>query len=100
MFDRSGLNGLHWCARRNYPEIMLELLKVGCFVDSRDYFGRTPLFIAARSNNLECLRELIIHKADPWLKTTAGKLPVNVAIGYAAERILERSMLLSVMSRM
>ena len=100
VYDRSGLNGLHWCARRNYPEIMLELIRCGCFVDSRDYFGRTPLFIAARSNNVTCLRDLIIHRADPWIRTTGGQIPLNVAKGYSAEHILERAMLINIMSRM
>lgn len=77
------------------------MLKYGCFVDSRDYYGRTPLFIAARNSQLDCLRILILHHADPWLKTKAGKLPLNVTKGgYIAKKILERAMLLSKMARM
>ena len=79
---------------------MILLLENGCFVDARDSFGRTPLFVASRSNKLECLRELIVNRADPWSRNSAGKLPSSVAKSWAAERILERAMLLSIMSRM
>lgn len=40
--------GMHWACRRKYIDILKLLYKSGVYVDTRDYAGRTPLFIATK----------------------------------------------------
>jgi ankyrin repeat protein len=94
------MTALHWAAKRNHILMMTELINFGNFIDARDYAGRTPLFIAARSENLDALRLLVLNKADPYIGSITGKLPINTTRHSASNRILQRAMLLATCRKM
>jgi ankyrin repeat protein len=84
VWDSTRMTALHWAAKRNHLMLITELINFGNFIDARDCAGRTPLFIAARSNNLEALRLLVLNKADPYIGSITGKLPIHTTTHMAA----------------
>lgn len=73
VYDNSGENGLHWACKRDSFDVVKLLISAGCFVDSRDFAGRTPLYIAGRYNAMGCARLLLNHKASVSLSTYSGR---------------------------
>jgi ankyrin repeat protein len=62
------MNGLHWCARRNYVKLIKLLALYGAEVNARDASGRTPIYVAAKYNHEESVKALLALKADPSIK--------------------------------
>ncbi|OMJ73303.1 hypothetical protein SteCoe_28056 [Stentor coeruleus] len=72
IFDGSGQSALHWAVRRGHTRIVRILLAAGTWIDSLDYIGRSPLFLAVRAENLEMIDLLLLNKASFRVKTRAG----------------------------
>lgn len=72
-YDNSGENGLHWACKRDNFEVLKLLLDAGCFVDSRDFAGRTPLYIAGRYNSMSCASILLNYEASMYISTYSGR---------------------------
>lgn len=68
------------------------LLSHDAFVDCLDGYHRTPLHIAARKENINAIRLLINHNADPLIFTDGKKLPINLAKSADCKFILRRYM--------
>ncbi|OMJ68689.1 hypothetical protein SteCoe_33796 [Stentor coeruleus] len=71
-FDGSGQCALHWAVRRGHVKTVKILLAAGTWIDSLDYVGRSPLFLAVRGENLEMIDFLLSNKANFCVKTRAG----------------------------
>ena len=96
-FDFVKQTGLHWAAKRAHAELIPMLVHSGTFVDARDCAGRTALFIAARKGHLNEVRELLMLKANPSIRSNAGKSPAMVCKSLVAQRLIEKSTLLAIL---
>lgn len=96
-YDYVRQTGLHWAAKRAHAELIPILAHSGTFVDARDCAGRTALFIASRKGNVNEVRELLTLKANPSLRSNAGKSPVMVCKSLIAQRMIEKSTLLGIL---
>ena len=88
VYDSSLQTGLHWAAKRDLPNLVPLLVKAGTFIDSRDMVGRTPLFLAAKNNNIQTLTALLKFKASPFVKTRAGTSIDKVATNPTIRSLL------------
>ena len=87
-FLRNGRTPLHFAARknavRNSPavEVAKVLLKQrpDIKIDAKDNCGETPLYCAARDNEVEMVELLLKHGADVNVKQNSGHTPLRVAI--------------------
>jgi len=63
-----------------------------CSADTRcSLAGATPFLLATWANDLDVMRELVAHGADPSLTTTDGTTPLMVAAGTGHEPGITRS---------
>jgi ankyrin repeat protein len=78
---------LHFAARDQKEPIVRALLEAGAKVDPVDVFGNTPLWraVSNASPNLDVVKELLAHGADPFKKSKSGVAPIDIA------RDMERS---------
>ena len=70
--------GLHWCAKRNRPEIANVLIKSGACENMRDSAGRTPLYVAANTNSVEAVVALVSARVDCRQESNSGKIPIKL----------------------
>jgi ankyrin repeat protein len=83
--DNRGLQPVHEAVAGDWgsPTSLKILLDAGADPDSRTPEGETPLMLAAGGCELECVRILLEHGADPTLKCR-GKSALDKAREYAA----------------
>ncbi|MDE6626242.1 MAG: ankyrin repeat domain-containing protein [Lachnospiraceae bacterium] len=64
--DSNGYSYLHIAVQEGFPKAVDRLIKLGCMVDLRDKFGRTPLWIAVSFYNGDdaVIQKLIEAGAD------------------------------------
>lgn len=81
---------LHQAVTRGDAEMVRMLLQGAPHldVDAAGQNGLTPLCLAARSNKVDCAKELVEHRADPTVVTAYGKSALEIA------RINERAEIL------
>ncbi len=77
--DETKQTPLHWAAQRGKYEVLVHLIDRKAHINARDIIGRTPLFNASRMNNLREVKALLAAKANPMIRTTAGKTPYIVS---------------------
>ena len=77
-----GLTALGFAVDKGYHEVTKQLLaQPGIELETRyGPFGRTPLIAAASSGHIECVRELLLAKADPFRPDKHGKTPEEYAL--------------------
>ncbi|ESO09121.1 hypothetical protein HELRODRAFT_169062 [Helobdella robusta] len=62
--NSNGLNALHLAAKDGYVDIVNELIRRKCVVDSKSKKGNTALHVASLAGQLEVVMLLIDHGAD------------------------------------
>ena len=77
-FDETKQTPLHWAAQRGQYDVLLHLLDSKANINAKDIIGRTPLFNAAKMNHLRIVKALLLHKANPMIRTQGGKTPYVV----------------------
>ena len=81
MFSNESLPAIS--IEKGYPMINCESLQqlnqVRALVDVRDFYGRTPLFVAAAASNEQCCWTLLRFQADPNLRDSRGHTILEVA---------------------
>jgi ankyrin repeat protein len=70
---------LHQAARRGYVPVAQALLDHGATIDARDAKCQTPLRRAVNCRQLQLVRLLVRHGADPHLADRRGVTPLDVA---------------------
>lgn len=95
VFDSTGQSGLHWSVKRGHIQIAGLLLKFGACIDTTDYViskqvGRSPLFVAVKSNNADFVRFLIYHKANLKTITRAGTSVFDIAKNIVIQTLLTK----------
>ena len=67
-----------------HTEAVFELLEYGASANSRDAFGRSPLWLAACANHLNAVQRLLARGADPGSRDAFGRSPLDAAVRAAA----------------
>ena len=75
----TGYHALHFTIAGKRPEMVAWLLKNGVNVEVTDTFGRTPLHLAARRNDIGILRLLLAHGANIYAQDYDGRIPLDGA---------------------
>jgi ankyrin repeat protein len=60
-------------------EVARILIERNAHINAKDIIGRTPLFHATKLSNLKIVKMLLAAKADPLLRTMAGKIAYSVS---------------------
>lgn len=61
-----GQTALHWAVKRGHSLIVDRLLYYGAEIDAKDVVGKTPLYFAIKTGNIELVKVFIIL-FDQWL---------------------------------
>ena len=61
--------------------------------DEEDIAGRTPLHVAALSNNVQAVKMLLTELADPFKKTHLGKMAIDLTTDSLIKFYLGRARL-------
>ncbi|CAD8063507.1 unnamed protein product [Paramecium sonneborni] len=92
--DNQQKTAMHHAVSINSIEAINLLVENGADLDARDMMGRSPLHIAAKNNNCDTVRTLLVYQANPSIKTVAGKtaqdlteMPVIKAIVKNAKKL-------------
>ncbi|RYP27804.1 hypothetical protein DL767_007516 [Monosporascus sp. MG133] len=87
---RSGITGIHLAAFFGLEKVVKDLLK-GRHPDPRDYYGRTPLSLAAMQG-YEAVVELLLanNQVDPDCQDVEGRTPLSLAAGSGQVAVVER----------
>lgn len=88
-YDYFGQTCFHWAAKRNYYDLLKELLEIGQNINMYDNNQRTPLFLAAENNHFEAVRLLIDHNASPYMKNKNGLTPIDVCKDIKIKKLIE-----------
>jgi ankyrin repeat protein len=80
--DDSGSTALHFAvsAEGSGAAIVRALLDAGADVNGQDSDGATPLMTAVNQSNLDAVKLLLLHRADPKLKDHSGKAALDIAV--------------------
>eukprot|EP00825_Cyclidium_porcatum_P051540 TRINITY_DN9516_c0_g1_i2.p1 TRINITY_DN9516_c0_g1~~TRINITY_DN9516_c0_g1_i2.p1 ORF type:complete len:377 (+),score=58.27 TRINITY_DN9516_c0_g1_i2:753-1883(+) len=65
-FDNIFMTSLHWASKRGHANIVQLLMEYGADVDATDIIGRSPLYFAIQSQQIEIVHLLLKNKASPW----------------------------------
>ncbi len=87
--DKAGFTPLHWSVKGLLIPKVGEFLitKAGAKTDVRSDAGLTPLHVAALSGDVELVKMLLAHGADPGAKDNAGRTPLDYAAAAQADDI-------------
>lgn len=77
-YDYYGESAFHWAAKMGYVKMLQLLLKKGRCCNLYDNKRRTPLYLAALSNQAECCILLINNNGNLDLCDFDGKKPIDV----------------------
>lgn len=82
--DCLGQTPLHMALRSSYrnEKIREALLKAGADVNAQDDMGNTPLHKAVYYQELESVKWLLDHGAEPLVRNKEGKLPAENSLFY------------------
>lgn len=68
----------HWAAKRGHLRVLSLLLQYGKHCNQLDINHRTPLYLAAASNQYKVCMMLVDNGGNPLIPDKAGKLPSDV----------------------
>eukprot|EP00347_Sterkiella_histriomuscorum_P002199 403369084 len=95
-YDHANQSALHWAAKRNKSAIVKLLVKIGARLNQRDMGGRTPLFLAAKYNNLQAVKVLLAKKANPLIPTQSLVTPIMIAENHKIRGFIAKAVLLHI----
>lgn len=95
-FNYHKQTALHCAANRNHYQIIRLLLQRGIRVNTQDYRGRTPLFLAVKYNYLRSVKALLTGKANPGLRDDDNLSCIDIAKDLKIENLLRKGFLLHI----
>ncbi|CAF1099861.1 unnamed protein product [Rotaria sordida] len=78
--DINGCTPLFYAITFEHLNVCRVLLHLKANPNHKDHRGRTPSHCAALKGNINCLKCLIEHNADIWIKNKRGDYPIHEAI--------------------
>eukprot|EP00042_Codosiga_hollandica_P037187 m.290344 g.290344 ORF g.290344 m.290344 type:complete len:263 (-) comp55075_c0_seq3:78-866(-) len=84
----TGETALHWAALRS-QKILEFFISQGIDVNTLDARGSSALMWAASLDSVECVRELLKHRADTTLRNKAGKTAEEQAQQFDRRNVIE-----------
>ena len=91
-YDYYNQTGFHWAAKRGNNSTLGILISFGKHINIRDKTLRTPLFLAAKSNNIDALILLFSYDANPFLTNIDCKFPIDVCTNDQCREVIRRNM--------
>eukprot|EP00919_Chromeraceae_sp_WS-2016_P053877 GHVR01127952.1.p1 GENE.GHVR01127952.1~~GHVR01127952.1.p1 ORF type:complete len:566 (+),score=112.35 GHVR01127952.1:53-1699(+) len=82
---RSNIDGsscLHLASERGHTSLVRTLIKHNAYVDARDDYGRTPLYMSCLGGHEECVSALIEAGADVRVESKNRMTPLRVCVLY------------------
>ena len=87
-FDYNKQTAFHWAAKLGYDKI-LKLLCENCDkINLYDEKLRTPIYLAALFNQINCIEILLEYGANAYICDIYGKKPIDVTTNNKAKKIL------------
>lgn len=90
-FDYFGQTCYHWAAKRNYHELLRELINFGKHVNLYDNKRRTPLFLAVENNHYESAKILLENNGNPYLKNVNNVQIISVCKDQKIKQLIDES---------
>ncbi|PIK41489.1 putative histone-lysine N-methyltransferase EHMT1, partial [Apostichopus japonicus] len=82
--DKEQNIALHWAAYSGSQKVMEEIMNHDTFqesiVNTVNIHGDSPLHVAARENNLGCVTQLLMKKANATICNKEGETPLDCAV--------------------
>ena len=91
-YDYFKQTGYHWAAKRGNISTLNILISFGKHINLNDMNNRTPLFLAAKCNNLEAIILLLSYDANPFMINIDGKIPLDVCTNDQCRDALRKNM--------
>lgn len=88
--DKQGSTPLHWICSEGRPKLLRYFEKAK--VNIRNRHGSTPLHWAVFHKQYECVKWLLTHGADPYVRDESNQQPVDYATTKKIRRRLEERM--------
>jgi ankyrin repeat protein len=80
---------LHWAAKRGYNDLLSFLIqKEPSLINTYDHNKRTPLFLAAKNNQLSMCQLLLNKQANPLLEDSENAKPVDVTTDPVVKKLI------------
>mmetsp|Transcript_150828 Transcript_150828/g.484726 ORF Transcript_150828/g.484726 Transcript_150828/m.484726 type:complete len:588 (-) Transcript_150828:88-1851(-) len=86
--DKDGSSTLHWAALLGNVDVMRKALAEGVQVDCLAGNNQTPLFWAVTKGQINAVKVLLEHGADPLLKDSLGASPPIIAVQFKQATVL------------
>jgi FOG: Ankyrin repeat len=84
---------LHYAADEGRLAVVATLLKHGAYIDARDVYGMTPLYLAVRNTHVDVVYYLLRKGADPNVQDGKWRMtPLHVA-AYFGEVVVVKLLL-------
>ncbi len=65
-YDCFKMTALHWASKRNNIEVVKILIDNNSYLESKDIWGRNPLYYAIVNNHPDVVFLLLYNNASPW----------------------------------
>jgi len=91
-YDHFKQTGYHWAAKRGLKSTLEILVSHGIHLNFFHLNKRTPLYLAAKNNHFEVCKYLLERGANPFLKSSNDKKPIDVCTDENIKRVLKVNM--------
>jgi ankyrin repeat protein len=81
---------LHWAAKRDNESLIKLLLKYKADVNARDMNGRSPLFLAAKLNNVNAVRVLLANMSNAFSMDKEGTMVQDVTYHPTINNMIQK----------
>ena len=79
--DKEGNTALHKAQMVSPLSVARKFMKLpGVNCDAQNLRGETPFFAAVRSGNVNLMKELVLHRANPSIRNQDGETALHVAV--------------------
>lgn len=90
LVDDNNNTMFHYACARSLTNAVRELLKISNAINDQNSNGLTPLHIACNTKNIEIIKLLLEHEADPQLKNIDGRTPCQSTQNQEIKQLLQK----------
>jgi ankyrin repeat protein len=88
--DIFGNSPLHYAVDKRRKEMAEMLIKCGADINQKDFRGNTPLHIACVNNDIDIVRLLLLHNANPEISDLSDVKPAQKTTHPPIRALIER----------